>query len=68
MEIDGDEWEAQGIYNGDVVIIDRALTPRKTDYIVWWDESTFIISRLNQMPAGNTVWGTVSSVVHRLRP
>lgn len=68
MEIDGNEWEELGIFAGDIVLVDRALTPRKTDYVIWWDASTFVISRFTSIPPDTIVWGTVSSVVHRFRP
>lgn len=68
MQIDGDEWVEQGIYDGDIVLIDRALTPKKPDYVVWWEAESFVISKSTEVPTDIVVWGVVSSVIHRFRP
>lgn len=67
MQIEGNTWEDKGIFDGDILLVDRALDPRKTDYVIWWDESEFVISRFTKLPADTVVWGVVSAVVHRFR-
>ena len=50
MRLRGNEWEDRGIFDGDIVVIDRALDPRKIDLVIWWQGENFVISRFTQMP------------------
>jgi SOS-response transcriptional repressor LexA len=65
----GSDWEQYGIFDHDIAIVDRALDPRKTDLVVWWDEATdhFAISKYQDTPGGATIWGVVTTVVHQFR-
>lgn len=66
LRIQGDNWENRGIFNGDIVVVDRSLSPRHTDLVIWWLDDSFIISKLAVVPDGE-LWGTVISIVHRFR-
>jgi SOS-response transcriptional repressor LexA len=65
----GSEWESLGIFDGDIAIVDRALTPRKTDLVIWWSEhiETFAISKRQAAPPNATIWGVVTTVIHQFR-
>jgi len=69
FRIEGPEWETIGIYDGDIAIIDRALDPRKTDTVIWWDENreSFAISTYKQASEQATIWGVVTATIHQLR-
>lgn len=67
MEIEGHAWERYGIFNGDLAIIDRALTPKPQDVVVYWTESAFSIKQKGRLPLDATIWGVVSAIVHRYR-
>jgi DNA polymerase V len=67
MRIDTNEWEQFGIFKEDLAIIDRSLKPKPIDLVIWWDESTFIISKFHKLPMDTMVWGTVTAIVHRYR-
>lgn len=67
MQIASDEWEEQGIFSGDLVIVDRALSPKETDRVIWWDENSFVIAVFHKLAMDVTVWGVVTTVVHRFR-
>lgn len=67
MRIEGDEWNGAGIYSGDIAIVDRALTPRKTDLVAWWEGGTFAVSLPSKMAPQAEIWGVVTSVIHRYR-
>ena len=67
MRIEGDEWNEQGIFAGDIVLIDRSLDAISQDIVVWWHEDTFAISRLKQIPKEAVVWGVVSTIIHQTR-
>lgn len=68
MRLEGSEWENDGIFAGDLVVIDRALDPTKKDKIIWWNKDTFMISSLTELPPDTEVWGTVTAIIHQLRP
>ena len=65
----GNEWEAIGVFDGDIAVIDRALDPGKSDVVLWWDEPAgqFSISRLGAMPRTASVWGVVTATIHQFR-
>lgn len=67
MRLKGNEWAAQGIFDTDIVLIDRALAARKNDLVVWWRGDEFAISALNQAPRNMVVWGVVTVVIHQCR-
>lgn len=68
MTIDGHGWERYGIFHGDIAIIDRSLSPRSGDMIVWWDGSNFTINRLSAGRFTQPIWGVITNIVHRYRP
>ena len=67
MRIAGNDWEDRGIFDNDVVVIDRSLTPRKTDLVTATKDDEFIITPLSKLPTYCTMWGTVTSVIHQYR-
>ncbi len=67
MIIEGNGWEEQGIFNGDLAIIDRGLSPQKTDKLIWWVGDSFVIGGQQQMPPDATNWGVVIVIIHRYR-
>lgn len=67
MRITGGDWEDRGIYENDIVIVDRALEPRNSDLVIWWEDQEFRICPHKSLPADTAAWGVVSSVIHRYR-
>lgn len=66
FRIRGHSWHRYGVFDGDLALIDRALTPRETDLVVWWQESgEFSLSRFARADHQN-VWGVVTAIVHPL--
>src|SRR5882724_10222496 len=67
FRIRGDEWNDQGIFDGDIAIIDRALTPQRGDHVVWWHEAhgEFAISLFENTPEDAAVWGVVTAAAHQ---
>lgn len=68
FRVQGHEWEAVGIFNGDIAVIDRALDAHKSDAVLWWNEpqGTFAISTLSRMPKTASMWGVITSTIHPL--
>ncbi len=69
FRVRGNEWEGAGIFDGDIAVIDRALDPRKTDVVLWWDDASgeFAISKYTAMPKEAALWGVVTSTIHQFR-
>lgn len=69
FRVRGDHWQAAGVFDGDIAIVDRALDPRPTDTVVWWnkDVDEFSISIFKKVPADATVWGVITATIHQLR-
>jgi SOS-response transcriptional repressor LexA len=69
FRIRGDDWQDMGIFDNDIAIIDRALTPRASDLVVWWQDSgeQFVITMRRDVPASTPVWGVITSTIHQFR-
>ncbi len=67
MEITGNNWRQLGIFDGDIAIIDRAITARPNDIVVWWRDSEFTMTPLHKVPQQATVWGTITATIHRFK-
>lgn len=60
----GNSGEERGIFDGDLALIDRAPTPGPNDLVIAWNETDFILTPLNRLPAGVEPWGTVKAIIH----
>jgi len=69
FRIRGNEWADSGIFDGDIAVIDRALDPRPTDLVVWWQDGPeqFAITHARAVPADTPIWGVVTSTIHQFR-
>ncbi len=67
MRIEGNLWQASGVFAGDIIIIDRSLTARASDHCIWWQEDTFVIGQNSQMPPEAAIWGVISATIHQFR-
>jgi DNA polymerase V len=68
MRTSGNAWEKFGIFDGNLVVVDRALYPQNADLVTWWDGEAFAISRFSRLPEDAIAWGVVTSIVHQYRP
>lgn len=66
MRISGDSGVEENIYAGDIAVVDRALTPKKSDLVIWWDDA-FMISRASKLPPKIIPWGVITYVIHEYR-
>jgi DNA polymerase V len=67
FRIAGHRWSDQGIYDGDVAVIDRSLAPRPADLLAAWQDNGFVLYRQRQLAAEGTPWGVVTAVIHQYR-
>lgn len=65
FRIRGHSWFRYGVFDGDLALVDRAMTPRDgQDLVVWWQESgEFALSRFSRAERTN-IWGTITAIVH----
>jgi DNA polymerase V len=67
FRISGHHWSEQGIFDGDLALIDRVLTPRPGDIVLIWQTSGFGLFRQRQLTSDEVPWGVVSAVIHQYR-
>lgn len=67
FRVRGSDWQKTGVFDGDVAVVDRALSPGKNDVVVWWKDTDgeFAISRFHDMPDGAAMWGVVTATIHQ---
>src|SRR5260370_1434092 len=65
FRISGHQWSDQGIYDGDVAVIDRGTNQRPSDLVIAWQTSGFILCRQRQLTASEETWGVVTAVIHQ---
>jgi DNA polymerase V len=58
----------EGIFDGDVAVVDRALNPQDSDLVVAWLPGGSVIARKRRLEPGAPVWGVVTAVIHNYRP
>lgn len=61
----GRSWSEQGIFDGDIAVIDRAVRPKPTDLIVAWHETGFNVSRYKDAPLNTNNFGVITSIIHQ---
>ncbi len=63
FRITGHRWADQGINDGDLAIIDRAMRPGAQDLVLCWQDG-FVLSRYNRLGPGTEPWGVITAIVH----
>jgi hypothetical protein len=67
FRVTGHQWADQGIFDGDIAVIDRALQAGPTDLIVTWRTGGSTICRQHQLTPEDRPWGVVTAIIHRYR-
>jgi SOS-response transcriptional repressor LexA len=67
FRVQGDSWTSQGIFDGDIALIDRALDPQPSDLVICWHDQGFNIVQLSQVAEGDEPWGVIRSIIHEYR-
>ena len=67
FRIRGHAFEAHGIFDGDLALVDKALTPRRRDLIIIWHGQEFGIMPFTEFEDETTPWGVVTAVIHEYR-
>jgi DNA polymerase V len=67
FRVAGHHWASQGVYDGDVAIIDRALQAKASDLIVAWRVGGSRLCRQHQLTPEDKPWGVVTAIIHKYR-
>lgn len=67
FRISGHAWADQGIYDGDVAVIDRAVQAGSGDLVIAWRLSDPTILRQPQLTPDDQLWGVVTAIIHQYR-
>ncbi|HEX8762341.1 MAG TPA: S24 family peptidase [Candidatus Saccharimonadales bacterium] len=69
FRVQGSDWEKSGVFEGDIALVDRALDPRATDTVMWWNDQSgeFSISTYKKMPQEAQIWGVITATIHQHR-
>lgn len=67
MRVRGSDGEHMAIYDGDIVVLDRALQPRRFDRVIWWQGDSFVVGLPAAVPRNMIPWGVITYVIHGLR-
>lgn len=65
FHVSGQQWPEQGIFAGDIALVDRALIPRTNDLTIWWQSGEFVIGRQGATPPDVQLWGKITAVIHQ---
>lgn len=68
FRISGHTWADQGIYDGDIAVIDRAPMARTTDLLIAWREDELVLLKQHQLMPDDKPWGVIMSIIHQYRP
>lgn len=67
FRVSGHAWADQGIYDGDVAVIDRAMRAGTSDLVIAWRLSGSTILRQPQLGPDDQLWGVVTAIIHQYR-
>ena len=67
FRVRGHHWQSSGVYDGDIAVVDRAITPRHGDAIVSWDDSGALVMQRWQEPGRVEPWGVITATVRTMR-
>ena len=65
FRIKGHLWVDQGVYDGDVAVIDRAVAARANDLVISRGDDGFQLYRQSQYTADEAPWGVVTAIIHQ---
>lgn len=60
VRMNGDAMEHAGIYDGDILVIDRSVTPSKQSIVMAVVEGEFIVREYSTIRQNAEVWGVVT--------
>ena len=67
MQIESSRYTHMGIYNGDLLVIDRALKITRNSLVVYELDGRFVLGRVYNIKGEAYITGTVTHVIHTVR-
>lgn len=67
FRVAGHHWAHQGVHDGDVAVIDRALQARPNDLLITWRGDGSRLCRQHQLTPEDRPWGVVTAIIHQYR-
>jgi SOS-response transcriptional repressor LexA len=67
FRIAGHSWADQGLFDGDVAVVDRALQAGPNDLLIAWRGTETIVCRQSQLESTDQPWGVITAVIHNYR-
>jgi DNA polymerase V len=64
FRVQGHAWAEHGIFDGNLALIDRAVTPGPQDLVIYWEGNDFAISRRSRLTTTEPIWGTIINTIH----
>ncbi|HSX46209.1 MAG TPA: S24 family peptidase [Candidatus Saccharimonadia bacterium] len=68
FRVAGHHWSDQGVFDGDVAVVDRALQAGPNDLLVSWRIDSSVLCRQHQLTPEDKPWGVVTAIIHKYRP
>lgn len=72
FRVSGSALQDLGIFEGDLLVVDRSLPPRSEHIVVAVSDGEFVIRRVRELRADSggeiIVWGVIRWAIHRLCP
>jgi DNA polymerase V len=65
FHVSGHAWEAAGIFDGDIALIDRAVQPKAQNLIMAWQVGGFVICRYDHLKNPDRLWGVITTTIHQ---
>lgn len=65
FRIRGEEGATQGIFDGDIAVVDRLATAQPQDFVLWHDGERFKLSRPRHVAELGVIWGSVTAIIHQ---
>lgn len=67
MQIASDRYRHMGIYNGDMLIIDRAKEVKQNSLVVYESDNQFVIGRVFSIKSEAQITGVITYVIHTVK-
>lgn len=65
FRVEGHHWSDQGIYDGDIAVIDRAMQAGPNYLLLVWRNEGFSLCRQHQLTPEDKPWGVVTAIIHK---
>lgn len=67
FRISGHSWASEGVFDGDIAVVDRAPAPQASDLVISWQDSGFTVTRYRQLAGTTEALGVIVAIIHQFR-